>query len=333
MIEIQREKMGLSPTTATTTPVQPPTTTAPEPIQNTVEETTKPAPQPQPQPEIKKITYHNEDEKLRKFLTRLKDVKSTVPPSLTRRILNKQGVGFEDPSVSTIVSCAADNFLATVLSQALACRDRRLKGEELLRKEQRELERVRKRRRAEQKSNARKKQRLEKDLTDMVKKIGKSNQKNDKKPSPELINLLQTKTFDEVGRKDSMDEEEDYYLKMSKDKIESEANADGEDEEEDDVYVEDDNDEDDEDDYDDDRDLLHMRDIARPLRVWGIDLAGKMGLAPEPKETIRKKKDKAMEENEDEEDELDDVDADEDEEEDPEKVAPAKKARAKSPVP
>ena len=55
----------------------------------------------------------------------------TVPTSLTRRILQTQGCSYLDPNIAAIMSHAADHFLATVLSQALACRDLRIQGEDL----------------------------------------------------------------------------------------------------------------------------------------------------------------------------------------------------------
>jgi hypothetical protein len=45
--------------------------------------------------------------------------------------LQKQGVGYLDDTVAAVVSASADRFLATVLHQAAACRDQRLKGAEL----------------------------------------------------------------------------------------------------------------------------------------------------------------------------------------------------------
>jgi hypothetical protein len=281
MIEIQRAKMGIA------APAQNGGTGA----SNSSSEGTS---------RIVVDSSHTQDERLRNFLTRLKDAKPTVPPSLTRRILNKQGVGFADPLVSTIVSSAADQFLATVLSQALVCRDRRLKGEELAKKEKRELDRVEKRRRAEEKSIESKKRKLEADLEEMVKKGSKGSLKHDK-VSSELIHLLETNTFDVVGKKNCIDDEENYYRSQEARSASGEDNNDnGIDNQN---YEEDEFDEDESDDEDDDKDLLHLRDLVRPLGSWGFSLAGKMGLAPEHKASTKVPNDKS-----DENDVVDDED-------------------------
>ncbi len=255
---------------------------------------------------------NSQDEKLHKFLTKLQHTKPTVPPSLTRRILNKQGVGFSDPLVSTVVSCAADQFLATILSQGMVCRDRRLKGEELARKEKREMERVRKRRRAESMKIANKKRKLEKELEDFVKKGQKTPQKQDKKGSNELVKLLETNTFDQIGNTDDLDEEENHYDSSDSALANSEEDIEGVTQ----IYEEDESDEEDDDDEDDDRDILQMRDLVRPLEAWGISLAGKMGLATEP--YIRTPREKANENDEDNvglEGEADAVDVEEEDDE------------------
>lgn len=290
MIELQRAKMGI-PTTSTTT------------HQNgTGSSSTTPNNSDQPNA-IASIRANQQDERLHTFLSKLQHTKPTVPPSLTRRILNKQGVGFQDPLVSTVVSCAADRFLATVLSQALVCRDRRLKGEELARKEKREIERVRKRRRAEQLKTTNKKQKLEKELEDFVKKGQKSPQKQDKKGSSELIKRLETNSFGKYGERDSLDEEEDYYLKIQ----DESQNKNGPDALDNSVqkdietgnqsYEEDESDEDEDEDDDDEREILQMRDLVRPLEAWGFALTGKMGLATEP--YIRTPKEKTNENDDD----------------------------------
>lgn len=271
MIELHRAKMGI-------------------PTPSTQQNGTASAASPGSNPPSASIRANNQDERLHRFLTRLKHTKPTVPPSLTRRILNTQGVGYTDPLVSSVVSSAADRFLATVLSQALVCRDRRLKGEELTRKEKREIERVRKRRRAEHVKIEKKKRKLEGELEEMVKKGQKGPLKQDKKGSSELINLLQTKTFGDVGKKDCLDDEEDHYDKLDKS---DDVNTDGADDGNDDdpegkedrgnqSYDEEESDEDEEYDDDDDREILQMRDLVRPLEAWGLSLTGKMGLATEP---------------------------------------------------
>ena len=57
----------------------------------------------------------------------------TEPTALSRRILQRQGVGYMDDTVAAAISASADRFLATVLQQAVACRDQRLKGAEMAR--------------------------------------------------------------------------------------------------------------------------------------------------------------------------------------------------------
>lgn len=52
----------------------------------------------------------------------------TTPQSLSRRILHRRGVGYLDDAVSLLLSALSDRFLATVLVQAVACRDRRVEG-------------------------------------------------------------------------------------------------------------------------------------------------------------------------------------------------------------
>jgi len=267
MIEIRRAKMGLPTTNQNGTPSASTATASNQSSRSNAQ-----------------------DERIHNFLTRLHHTKPTVPPSLTRRILNKQGVGYSDPLVSTVISAAADRFLATILSQALVCKDRRLKGEELARKDRRELERMLKRRRAERNTIARKKQKLEQELEDMVKsKAGVTPQKKDKKISSELTTMLdKNNIFVDSSEKDCVDEEEDHY-----DKLKADEKDDG-----DQSYEEDESDEDDEEDEDEDRDILQLRDLVRPLEAWGLSLTGKMGLATEP--TVRTPKEKTTIENDDE---------------------------------
>jgi hypothetical protein len=77
---------------------------------------------------------YSEEEMLQKFLKRLqqqRDGGSTVPTPLARRMLHRQGVGYLDETVAMLTAAAADGFLATVLQQGVACRDRRVAGREL----------------------------------------------------------------------------------------------------------------------------------------------------------------------------------------------------------
>ena len=87
------------------------------------------------------------DERMKIFLQRLQkrndayplaDAGPTVPTALSRRMLHTQGVGYLDETVAAITSAAADRFLATVLQQAVACRDQRLKGADSAKEEGRQ---------------------------------------------------------------------------------------------------------------------------------------------------------------------------------------------------
>lgn len=263
MIERQRAKMGLP---ANTTQSLAPSSTA----------AGSSASHPTKSSSIPKM--YAQDDRMCQFLHRLKKTKPTVPPSLTRRILNKQGVGFSDPLVSTIISSAADRFLATILSQSLVCRDRRLKGEDLAKKEQRELERSKKRRRAERDMFASKRQKLEKELEDFAKgpSAGVSSKKDSRKVSSDLAKVLEKGGLDTVIDKDSIHAEENYYEKLEKG---------GEEVNEPKGYEEDEVDYEESDDDDDDRDILQLRDLARPLEAWNMSLAGKL-LASEPSKKV-----------------------------------------------
>mmetsp|Transcript_16481 Transcript_16481/g.24134 ORF Transcript_16481/g.24134 Transcript_16481/m.24134 type:complete len:341 (-) Transcript_16481:151-1173(-) len=261
MIERQRAKMGLP---VNTTQSLAPTSSA----------AGSSASHPTKSSSLPKI--YAQDDRMCQFLHRLKKTKPTVPPSLTRRILNKQGVGFSDPLVSTIVSSAADRFLATILSQSLVCRDRRLKGEDLAKKEHRESERRKKRRRAERDTFEGKRQKLEKELEDFATGAGVTSKKDSRKVSSGLAKVLEKGGLDTVVDKDSIHDEENYYEKIEKG---------GEDINEPQGYEEDEVDYEESDDDDDDRDILQLRDLARPLEAWNMSLAGKL-LASEPSKKV-----------------------------------------------
>lgn len=175
MIERQRAKLGLPPFGTSTLPgVHAAAHMAPI-AGNPSQHSLNPLQRERMQREAAVVVMANEDERMQRFLNLLAASSShpsrenatdqsrpqlgregpTVPISLSRRILHRQGVGYLDEAVAAIASASADRFLATVLQQAAACRDRRLKGEELARqKEGRERRIHRKRRRKE--SRARK---------------------------------------------------------------------------------------------------------------------------------------------------------------------------------
>mmetsp|Transcript_11206 Transcript_11206/g.20433 ORF Transcript_11206/g.20433 Transcript_11206/m.20433 type:complete len:504 (+) Transcript_11206:638-2149(+) len=217
----------------------------------------------------------------------------TVPIALSRRLLHRSGVGYLDECVPAIASAAADRFLATVLHQAMACRDRRLAGAELLKREGREYRRHRKRIKAEENDRLRRKRQKEDKRRhaninaisaatknksgdaapgDSSKKSkSKKVKKND---ASEGVNAT-SKTNDEHDLSDdSIDEEEEYYNSHrhgddSDDELSTNSGLD-----------EDENS--DEDSDDENRDLLLLRDLVRPLEAWGMSLAGKAGLCAAP---------------------------------------------------
>ena len=123
MIELHRAKLGLPPVASTATPINNAAT-----------------------------AIREEERQLQRFIHRLQrrddshpavssavenpNIASsttggpTVPTALARRMLQRQGVGYLDDTVAAIASASADRFLATVLQQAVACRERRLQGAE-----------------------------------------------------------------------------------------------------------------------------------------------------------------------------------------------------------
>lgn len=222
----------------------------------------------------------------------------TVPTALSRRMLHRQGAGYLDDNVAAIASAAADRFLATVLQQAAACRDRRLKGEELAKRERRERRRHRKRRRAESDERRRKKaeewkKRRDKNLaavraadalaatkaaagssgSSSKSKSKKSKKANAQGNEPKIYGVTnggKVPSIPNVNHElsdDSVDEEEDYYEDYYgevKDSADDSAASDDS--------------EDDDDDDEDSRYALLLRDIQRPLAAWGVTLTGKIGL-------------------------------------------------------
>ena len=74
----------------------------------------------------------------------LNNYQPTTPASLSRRILHKSSVGYLDESLPLLLSAMSDRFLATVLAQGMACRNRRLEGYKALLKERKRRKRHRK---------------------------------------------------------------------------------------------------------------------------------------------------------------------------------------------
>lgn len=238
------------------------------------------------------------DEQLHRFLTKLMNVKPTVPPSFTRRILHQQGVGYVDPLVPKLISTCGDKFIATILSQALICKDRRIDGEIMKKKYERERKRMNQRRQREDMEKDRRRKKKEDALKEFVhdkKKVLSEESKSILKSFTDEKKKKTKFTFDMIGEEggiqnvddddihDDVRQEEDYYnstvqendspldqlsdpkLDVNKQYLEDESDQEDEDEDEDDqVYT------------------LQLVDIYRPLQAWGFSLAGKMGLATEP---------------------------------------------------
>lgn len=234
-----------------------------------------------------------EDIHMQRFLHKLQDRNDakaqsssgpTVPVVLSRRMLQKQGVGFLDETVAAIVSGAADRFLGTVLQQAMACRDQRLKGAEMAREaknrrkrhmDQYEADTAERRRRKQESEEQREKNNLAAiSAAEALKKSGlkrnenvesPSKSKKKKKPHDVTRNGNGSKSRGENiaadgddDSYDSIDEEEQYYREVYGDSV----GIDNKD-------VEDDED-----------DTLILRDLSRPLEAWGFHVDGKAGMEP-----------------------------------------------------
>jgi hypothetical protein len=259
-------------------------------------------------------TMRNEDLQLKSFLQRLQherddsqpgeaSIGPTVPTALSRRMLHRQGAGYYDGTVAAITSAAADRFLATVLQQAVACRDQRLKGAELAR--QSTLKRKRHKRQYQEDVDDRRRRKAEHatyreevNLTaiaaaDALQQkptgsnrsgISDTNKKDDagiaaaaanpaksrkkKKADAPALNGYKkrpTDLSDDEASYDSIDEEEEYYEKH--------YNDDGDDNEDDDD--DDEEEEEDADEVDEDETMI-LSDIIRPLEAWDYNMSGKL---------------------------------------------------------
>lgn len=220
----------------------------------------------------------------------------TVPIALTRRILHRQGVGYANDTTPSIVSGAADRFIATVLQHSLTCRDRRLKGEKLAKSEWKELRKTRKRMRVEQKQHKIKRKLIEEGLERLSKVTGdnsssgsgknkksktssKENPTNGKKSMKdeahqELKNMEVEKAL--LSDSDSVDEEKQYYEQHHSETNLSNVDDTINEDDGEESYDEGESDEDEEDE-DDDEGVLLLRDIIRPLSAWGMSITGKVG--------------------------------------------------------
>ena len=311
MIELQRAKLGLPPmgqsgnmAPVATTPKAAVSVSRPGSA-TIVQQTSQ---------QVAATALLAEDGQLKQFLQRLQTRDDsnpvttsgpTVPSALSRRLLQKQGVGYLDDTVAAITSAAADQFLATVLQQAVACRDRRLKGVELMRAEARQRRKHKiahrediddRKRRKLAKDDIRTKANLAavaaaKELNAGSKSVAATSvaattrvddnkTKKSKKKKAETENGGKKKDDEDESSDDSLDDEEEYY--------ESYYNGEGVD-----VYG-------DEDDDDDELDtMLVLRDLERPLEAWDFNLTGKLGLglAPIEKEEISCLEEKEMDDN------------------------------------
>jgi len=228
----------------------------------------------------------------------------TVPTALARRMLQRQGVGYLDDTVASIVSASADRFLATVLQQSIACRDQRLKGAALTREAAKQRKRHMENYEADKDDRKRRREAITKAREDIAvltiaaaetikkggsgagggkagagadaaggkKKPKKATKKNapakptaPEKPDAAMEALAMEESEEEY---DSLDEEEEYYqenvLEVTRERISLKRTGN-------DGGREDDEDED----SDDEDDTLLLRDIVRPLEAWNFHLDGK----------------------------------------------------------
>lgn len=318
MIELQRAKLGLPP--AGNTPSMNNSQSA-SGKNNSSTNNASSAKQPSPT-EVAKASLLSEDAQMERFINRLqrRDRKMmsthhhhhsnslpsssgpTVPSNLSRRMLQRQGVGYLDETVASVVSASADRFLATVLQQSIACRDQRLKGAAMTREAAKQRKRHMEDYEADNDDRKRRKDSIIKAREDIAKitieaaeaikrggntssvKVTASSATTKKKkgsrkvvttsaPSgprevdPAMEALAREESEEEY---DSIDEEEEYYqenvVDVTRERISLKKTGGNEDEE-------DDEDEEEEDDEDDE--TLLLRDIVRPLEAWNFHLNGK----------------------------------------------------------
>lgn len=239
----------------------------------------------------------SEDRQMQRFLNRMQrrddgqqliaDSASgpTVPTALSRRLLHRQGAGYLDDTVAAIASASADRFLATVLHQAVACRDQRLKGAEMARGARRYRKRHAQQYQADTDDRRRRKmegemQREKANLAaisagESMKKGGSAASKRDSEgtakskkkkkaaapaDTPANGNKAGANSINPTGRDDdddesydSVDDEEEFYRSYYDDNGDS-------------------------DDSDEDDETLKLVDIARPLEAWDFHITGKLGL-------------------------------------------------------
>ena len=221
-------------------------------------------------------------------------------------MLQRQGVGYLDETVASVVSASADRFLATVLQQSIACRDQRLKGAAMTREAAKQRKRHMEDYEADNDDRKRRKDSIIKAREDIAKitieaaeaikrggntstvkatassatdKKGSKKKKGSRKVVPasvpsgprEVDPAMEALAREESEEEyDSIDEEEEYYqdnvVDVTRERISLKETGGNEDEEDD---------EDEEEDDDEDDDTLLLRDIVRPLEAWNFHLNGK----------------------------------------------------------
>lgn len=244
-------------------------------------------------------TVFANDEMLKAFLQRLQkrgdDSESTVPVALSRRMLQSQGVGFLDDTVGALASAAADRFLATVLQQAVACRDQRLQGAELAKEETRQ--RRKHQLLYQQDADDRKRRKLARTQARLKANLAAIAAANDLRrgggatsPTPTTEGSTSKSSKKKKNKKEENGEATPVTLPIPPKAVEDgEESSDGslEDEE---LYYQDfwggpygwvDNEEDED---DESRFMLLLRDLQLPLQAWDFDLTGKLGLGVIPLE-------------------------------------------------
>ncbi|KAL3936627.1 MAG: hypothetical protein SGARI_002474 [Bacillariaceae sp.] len=314
MIELQRAKLGLLPAGQSPSVAN---AASPKPSPHA----TGAAKQQTPE-EAAVATMHTEDSQMERFINRLQRRDDgnqallaggaeplegshgpTVPTALSRRMLQRQGVGYLDNTVAAVVSASADRFLATVLQQAVACRDQRLKGAAMAREAAKHRKRHMqhyaedtddRKRRKEQIDGAREKVALDTiSKGEAAKKGGAAaaaaakaaaakdgetkktttKKKGKKKAEPANGNKLDPATKrladEEEEEYDSIDEEEEYYQKTISVGDDDDGELDGAAAAAGDVDQEEEEDKD---------DTLLLKDLVRPLEAWNFHLTGKIEL-------------------------------------------------------
>jgi len=211
----------------------------------------------------------------------------TIPSALSRRILHKSGVGYLDNSLPLILSAMSDRFLATILVQAKACRDRRIEGYKATIKERKKRNKHRKlvlkerlcRDKKYKEELSKKRSMMESTVMDAKDLLEKdNNKKGNSSLGGEDKTLFGLSEEEREAIKEykkqaaDIDAEEEYYNKyygkgedgnLDLDNISS----DEEDDDDDELVVDTD---------------LKLRDLVRPLGAWGFDLTGKLGFTDEP---------------------------------------------------